>query len=40
MADFLVKNLPSTADSDVVADAFRANHISGAIFLELKDDDL
>jgi hypothetical protein len=34
------ENLPTTADSEIVAAAFLDNHISGAVFLELKDDEL
>ena len=37
MADLLKENLPSTADSEIVAAAFLDNHISG-VFLELKDE--
>ena len=40
MADLLKENLPSTADSEIVAAEFLNNHISGAVFLELKDDEL
>ena len=36
----LKDNLLNTADSEVVAAAFLENHISGALFLELKDDEL
>lgn len=40
MADFLKKNLSATADSDSITSTFLNNHISGAVFLELTEDEL
>ena len=40
MADLSKENRPTTADSEIVAAAFLDNHISGTVFLELRDDEL